>query len=93
MYVCTCMFLHVCMYVCMYVCLYVCMHSCVYCIYMCIWVYVCMYLCMYVCMYVFMYNPNQVKNDKCDNEYDQTKPKWSNEGRNHLIDPLLLYKS
>ena len=40
-----------------------------------------------------MYNPNQVKNDECDDECDQTIPKCSNEGGNHLIDPILLYKS
>ena len=56
-------------------------------------IYVCMYVCMYICMYVCMYNPNQVKNDESDDESGQIIPKYSNDGGNHLVDPLLLYKS
>ena len=41
--ICTCMYVHVCMYVHMYVCMYVCVCMCV-----------CMYVCMYVRMYVYL---------------------------------------
>ena len=50
MYVCTCMYVHVCnMYVYMYVCMYVCMSVCMY---VCMYVHVCMKWWMYVCMYI-----------------------------------------
>ena len=47
MYVCTFVFMYVC--VCVYVYMYVCMYVCV-CTYVCM--YVCMYTSMYICMYV-----------------------------------------